>query len=83
MSYRCEITKRVSAPNVKLNKVPVLFRTKTYTKIVKDEDTKKVQEVFANVGQEVVRELSLSQDGVEIWNGWNALQRAEWLKLNP
>lgn len=82
MSYRCEITKRVSQPNAKLQKVVALTRPKQYYKWVKNEDTREYEEVEAGRGHETVRELSVSQEGKDIWLGWNADQRAAWLKNN-
>lgn len=80
--YRCEITKRNSRENDKLNKVVAVWRNKTYYRWVKSEETKQYEEVECGSGKEAVRELSLSKEGLEIWAGWNADQRAMWLKTN-
>lgn len=69
--YRCEITGKVSEPNQPLNRVVVLKREKVYTKWVKDEETNRWSEVEAGHGHETVRELSLSPEGVHIWESWS------------
>jgi hypothetical protein len=78
--YRCQITGRNSNPGEPLHKIMVAFRNKTYTKWVRDEDTKKWSEVEAGVGFEPTKELSLSSEGVNLWESWSAEDKALFLK---
>jgi hypothetical protein len=82
--FRCEITGKVSHPGEKLNKVIAITRPKTYTKWVRDEESHapKWIEVPAGTGFEPVRELSLSQEGLNLWESWNEEQKALFLKGN-
>ena len=80
MSYRCQITQKVSKPGLPLHKVVVETRPKEYFKFVKDEETDKWVEVHANFGSEIVRELSVSQEGLDMWNSWTPEQRLAFLK---
>ncbi len=78
--YRCEITNRVSEPGAGLNKITVATRPKTYMKWVRDEETNRWQEVEAGRGQEIVRELSLSAEGLQLWNSWSEADKTLFLK---
>jgi hypothetical protein len=80
--YRDQICNRLSKPGEKLIKLVVLTRPKQYYKWVKNEETREYEEVEAGRGHETVRELSVSQEGKDIWLAWNADQRAAWLKNN-
>jgi hypothetical protein len=82
--FRCEITGKVSQPGEKLNKVIAITRPKTYTKWVRDEEshTPRWVEVPAGTGFEPVLELSLSQEGLNLWNSWTPEERALFLKGN-
>jgi len=80
MSYRCEITGRVSKLGVPLHKVIAVTREKTYYKWVKDEETREWSKVEAGRGHEPVRELSLSVEGLEIWTSWKPSEKEEFLK---
>jgi hypothetical protein len=78
--YRCQITGKVSKPGEKLNKVVAQTRPRVYTKWVRDEETTHWIEVEGGRGFEIVKELSLSNAGLELWNGWTAEQKNAWLK---
>lgn len=77
--YRCEITGKVSEPHDPLNKVIAIKREKVYTKWVRDEETNRWNEVEAGKGWEIVRELSLSAEGVLIWESWSEEDRRLFL----
>jgi hypothetical protein len=80
MSYRCEITGKISKAHAPLHKVIAITREKVYTKMVKNEETREWHSVECSHGYEPVRELSLSLEGLEIWNNWKPSQREEFLK---
>ena len=68
--YRCQITNKISKVGEPLNKIVALTRERVYTKCVRDEETNKWQEVVSGHGWEIVKELSCSREGVELWDSW-------------
>lgn len=78
--YKCQITGLQSKPNQKLNKVIAVTRDMIYKKWVKDEETIKWQEIEAGRGFEPVKELNLSQEGLDLWNSWSPAEKAQFLK---
>ena len=82
MSYKCQITGKLSRVGEKLNKIVVETRPKNYTKWVRDEESRipKWTEVPCSSGFETVRELNATQFGVEQWESWDAEERAMFLK---
>lgn len=78
--YKCEITNKQSKLGEKLNKIVVKTRTKTYTKWVRDEDTRKWNEVSAGSGWEIVRELNATEAGVQLWSSYSAEEKESFLK---
>jgi hypothetical protein len=82
MSYKCQITGRQSKLGEKLNRIVVETRIKTYTKWVRDEESRipKWTEVFAATGHETVRELNACQSGLELWESYSAEDKAMFLK---
>jgi hypothetical protein len=75
MSFRCQVTGRLSFPGDKLNKIVALTRPQTYKHW--DEEA---EENWETTGSEIVLELNATNAGVELWDSWNADQRAEFLK---
>lgn len=82
MSYRCQITNKLSRVGEKLNKIVIETRPKSYTKMVRDEESRipKWTEVPCSVGFETVRELNATQAGVELWESWDVDERAMFIK---
>jgi hypothetical protein len=78
--YRCEITGKLSKLGEKLNRVIAITRPKTYTKWVRDEESKKWIEVESGHGFEPVRELNLSREGLEIWESWTPDEKEAYAK---
>ena len=78
--YKCMITGRQSKMGAKLNKLVVETRPMTYYKYVKDEETRIWNKVIAGTGHETVRELSVSQEGIDLWATWSAEERSIFLK---
>ena len=77
--FHCQITNRQSKLGEKLNKVVVQTRARTYTRWVRDEETKKWVEIEAGKGWEIVKELSASEEGLRLWNSWSPDERAGFL----
>lgn len=78
--YYCAITKRLSKPCEKVNKLVVKTREKTYYKKVRNEETNKWEEVEAGRGWEIVKEINASQAGADLWNSWSAEERHLFVK---
>jgi len=78
--YRCEITNKVSEPGDPLNKIVALTRPKTYFRWIKNEENNRWEEVEVGHGSEVVRELSLSAEGLQLWHSWSDVDRELFLK---
>jgi hypothetical protein len=81
--FRDRLTNRQSKEGEKLIKMVVMTRPKTYKRWVKNEETNHYEEVDAGVGYECVRELSVSKEGLELWESWSPEARLAWLKANP
>jgi len=62
--FRCAITGKLSKPGEKMNKVVVETREKTYT----DPETGEV----VGKGWEIVKEVSVSDEGLKIWKERNS-----------
>lgn len=80
MSYKCQITGRMSRFGEKLNKIVISRRERIYTKWIKNEETLKYEEVFVAKGWEIVKELNASSAGVEEWNAMSPEQRVLFLQ---
>jgi len=78
--YVCQITGKQSKPGDKPSKVTVATRERDYTRWVRNEETNKWEEVFVSRGWEIVKEISVSQEGLDLWNSWSADDRALFLK---
>lgn len=76
--YKCQITKRVSRPGEKCNKVVVQTREKTYYQKVWEEG--QLVDLEIGKGFETVKEISVSSSGLEIWNNWSDEERRSFLR---
>jgi hypothetical protein len=76
--YKCQITHKKSKLGEKINTVVVFTRERTYTRWVRNEETNKWEEVFVAKGWEIVKEIAVSQEGLDLWNGWTSEQRLAW-----
>lgn len=81
--YRCEITGKNSKFGEGLNKTVVATRPKVYMRWVKDEDTNHWTEIEAGRGFETIRELSLSAEGLQLWESWSEVDKSLFLKEHP
>lgn len=80
--YYDQITGKLSKYGEGARKVVLLQRNRTYTKWVRNEETKKWDEVFAANGWEIVKELTVNAEGEALWNSWDADQRWSFLNKN-
>lgn len=78
--YRCMITGKVSQPGEVLHKVVVEKRDQTYTRKIKNEETGRWEDVVIGKGWEIVREISLSLEGVAFWESWSDVERQVFLE---
>lgn len=68
MTFRCQITKRISRPGDKLTMITTQLRRKVYTSLQRDEETNKLNTVEVGSGWEIAKELRVSEEGAAIWN---------------
>jgi hypothetical protein len=73
--YYCQIMKRFSAPNEKLNKIVIEIRERTYTKQLPNEDTGALETVEVGRGWEIVKEINASDMGVIKYNAMSKEQQ--------
>ena len=94
--YRCQITNKfsrqgrpgpldkdgnpTSIPGEKLNRIVVQKRDRVYMADVRNEETGEWENVEIGKGWEIVKEISASDEGLALWNSWNAKERANFLK---
>jgi hypothetical protein len=78
MSYRCMVTGRLSREGEKLNKIVIETRPREY----KHWDREAEEEWFSH-GTEIVREINASTAGLELWQSWNAEERAAFAARFP
>lgn len=77
--FICQVTGKISKPGEKLNRLPVAKRDKVYFKKIKNEETGKWDDVEVGRGWEIVREISVSDEGVTVWNNMSDSQRTSLL----
>lgn len=67
MSFKCQITGKISKSGEKCNKIVTKKRDRVYTKWVANEETRQWEEVVAGHGWEVVKEINVSNEGLALW----------------
>ena len=77
--FICQVTGKISKPGEKLNRLPVVKRDKVYFKKIKNEETGKWDDVEVGRGWEIVREITVSDEGAAVWNNMSESQRASLL----
>lgn len=73
--FICEITGRVTKSGEKMNRIPIVKRDRVYFKKLKNEDTGKWDEVEVGRGWEIVKEISVSEEGLAKWQAMSDQQR--------
>jgi hypothetical protein len=61
------MTNKQCRPGDKLHRLVVEIRKRTYLKEVFNEETRMKETLIAGEGWEIVKELSCSAEGVELW----------------
>ena len=76
--FICAITKRSSQSGEKCNKLVLATRDKIYTEKVYEEG----QEIEIEIGRgwEIVKEIRVSDAGMDIWNNWSETERQFFTK---
>lgn len=74
--YICQVTGKVSAAGEKLNRIVVQTRPRTYTRMERDPETGRLEEVDIGRGFEIVREIRATAEGVAEWESMTETQRA-------
>lgn len=69
--FRCQITGVVSKPGEKPHRVVAQKRDRVYKGFVKNEETLKWEEVVVGHGWEIVKEIVLSNEGLQLWESWS------------
>ena len=67
--FRCQITGKNTQPGEKCNKVVIERREKVYTQTkILTQDFRDVETLSISNGWEIVKEINVSDEGLEIWN---------------
>lgn len=73
--FKCEITGKMSKPLEKLQKVVIKTRPTEYHHWDYESD-----EQWTTTGNEIVKEVNATEDGVAAWNKMTPEQQAEFTK---
>lgn len=73
--FFCQILKKASLKNEKLNRITIVTRPKVYTKFIKDEETNQWVEIEVAKGFEIVKEVAACAEGVVAWNSLTDSER--------
>lgn len=82
LAYISEVDKVISdtkAPE-KPSKIVVESRERIYTKRFFNEETREIEVVEVGRGWEIVREITVSEEGLRLWNSWTPEQRDLWVR---
>lgn len=66
--YYCGITGRLSKPGQKCHKVITHIAERTYTRMIRNEETHRLERVEIGRGFEIVKEVNASEEGMNLWN---------------
>lgn len=77
--FICQVTGKMSEPCEKINKIVVAKRDRVYFEKVFNEELRKYEELEVGRGWEVVRELTASEEGVQVWNEMSEPERSKFL----
>lgn len=69
----------VRAPE-KPTKLVVETRERIYTKRYFNEETREIEVVEVGRGWEIVREITVSEEGLRLWDSWTPEQRDLWAR---
>lgn len=77
--FICQVVGKVTEPGEKINKIVVATRDRIYKEKVFNEELRKYEEVVVGHGTEIVREISASDEGLQVWNEMSEADRAKYL----
>lgn len=66
--FYCQVTGKLSKPGEKCHKVVTQKAARVYTKMIRDEETRKMVRVEIGRGWEIVKEIDASEEGARLWN---------------
>lgn len=78
--FKCEVLGKVSEPGEKLTKLVIEVRPKTYFASVYNEETRKEETVVVAEGFETVKEINVSEEGLQVWNDLSAAEKEAFKK---
>lgn len=78
--FKCQILGKVSEPGEKLTKIVVEVRPKTYYATYYNEELRREETVVVAQGFETVKEINVSEEGVQVWNEMSDLEREKFKK---
>lgn len=78
--FYCQVTGRLSKRGEKVNKVVVATRERIYYKKVRNEESNKWEDVEIGRGWEIVKEINVSQEGLDLFNTMSEEDRALFCK---
>lgn len=65
--FQCQVTGRMSEAGQKCNKIVVSKRDRVYGTKVRNEETGRWEDVELGRGWEIVREISATDKGLQVW----------------
>jgi hypothetical protein len=78
--FYCQVLNKLSKPGVKPVRLVIATRNKTYTKWVRNEESKVWEEIEAGRGTEIVKEINASEEGVALYQSWTPEEKEAFAK---
>lgn len=75
--YKCMVTNRNSRLGEKMNRIVVETRQKTYTQKIWEDG--ELVEIEIGRGFEIVKEISATDAGLNLWRSWSDDEKAAFL----
>jgi hypothetical protein len=77
--FYCDVTRNLSRSGEKPTKLTVEKRDRVYTRRVRNEETREWETIEVGRGWEIVKELNVSDAGLQEWNQMTEDQRNDFL----
>ena len=78
--FMCQVTKKITKPCEKCNKITLLTRAREYKNSFYNEESRRMEETESSFGSEIVLEVNASDEGLAVWNAMNDEDRSSWVK---
>lgn len=75
--FRCAITKKMSKPGEKANKIVTATRDRIYYGWFRNEETGEVEHLEIGRGFEIVSEVNATDEGMRVWMEAQGMQSHE------